>query len=94
MDRGRRKRKGRRWDSLALRIRERDDYECRVCGEWGNEVDHIVPVRQGGAMWDEDNLQVLCSPCHIQKTRKEHGGFAEGTEEWYGEWRRMLREAE
>ena len=27
-------------------------------------VDHEVPVEHGGAMWDEDNLQSLCSTCH------------------------------
>lgn len=33
------------------------------------ELDHIVPVAQGGAMWDEENLQVLCVPCHKEKTK-------------------------
>ena len=31
------KRKGWLWDRKALEIRERDDYTCRNCGEWGNE---------------------------------------------------------
>lgn len=33
------------------------------------EVDHIYPVAAGGPMWDEKNLQVLCNPCHKQKTK-------------------------
>lgn len=32
------------------------------------EIDHIIPVRQGGAVWDDDNLQALCKPCHSVKT--------------------------
>lgn len=84
--------RGREWDILALRMRERDDYTCRRCGEWGNEVDHIVPLRAGGAMWDEENLQVLCSECHIEKTRGEYGNRPMGGDEWYAEWRRLKRE--
>ena len=84
------RRRGRRWDNLALKIRERDDYTCQECGEWGNECDHIVPLRAGGAMWDESNLQILCSTCHVRKTRREHGKMTESHEEWYDEWLRLL----
>jgi 5-methylcytosine-specific restriction protein A len=34
-------------------------------------VDHIVPIDQGGAMWDEGNHQVLCAACHRRKTATE-----------------------
>ncbi|MCY3780026.1 MAG: HNH endonuclease signature motif containing protein [Chloroflexi bacterium] len=71
------KRKGPRWDALALQIRERDEHACQNCGERGNEVDHITPIRAGGAMWDPENLQVLCSSCHVRKTRREYGVFNE-----------------
>lgn len=33
------------------------------------EIDHIVPLALGGADTD-DNLQVLCSPCHSEKTTR------------------------
>jgi len=82
--------KGKKWHALVPIIRERDDYKCRRCGDWGKEVDHIVPIRAGGAMWDENNLQVLCTPCHIEKTRFEHGKAAKGTREWYAYWRELL----
>ena len=85
-------RKGRRWDKLAMKIRERDDYECQVCGDYGYEVDHIVPIQHGGAMWDWDNLQCICQGCHIEKTRKEVRNFARGGEEWYDEWKRLKKE--
>lgn len=34
------------------------------------ECDHIVPLWEGGTD-DEDNLQLLCRPCHKAKTREE-----------------------
>lgn len=34
----------------------------------GWDVDHIVPVAEGGGQCDLDNLQTLCMPCHRQKT--------------------------
>jgi 5-methylcytosine-specific restriction enzyme A len=34
-------------------------------------VDHIVPIRQGGAMWDPRNHQALCHDCHTRKTGRE-----------------------
>lgn len=42
---------------------------CERCGSPGPlEVDHIVPLRDGGAN-TRSNLQVLCKPCHLAKTR-------------------------
>jgi len=34
------------------------------------ELDHIVPLVDGGSH-DLDNLQTLCTPCHIKKTAEE-----------------------
>ena len=36
------------------------------------EVDHIAPLKAGGAPYDLDNLQALCRRCHIQKTAVEN----------------------
>ena len=80
------KRKGSRWDARALQIRERDDYTCQKCGQWGNEVDHIVAIRHGGTMWKGGNLQVLCSKCHRRKTDSEWNRDVEGTAEWREMW--------
>jgi len=41
------------------------------------EVDHIVPLRDGGGN-ELDNLQALCKSCHSRKTAREDGGFGEG----------------
>lgn len=36
------------------------------------EVDHVVPLVAGGAVYDPDNLQALCRDCHIAKTAAEN----------------------
>lgn len=62
-------------------------YLCAACcGEYtakNVEVDHITPIvdpKVGFINWDsfinnlfcsKDNLQVLCQPCHKEKTKKE-----------------------
>jgi 5-methylcytosine-specific restriction protein A len=45
---------------------------CAVCdANLATEVDHVVPLDQGGSEYDPGNLQPICSPCHIEKTRRE-----------------------
>ena len=44
---------------------------CASCGRPAEVVDHIVPVRQGGALLDDDNLQSLCQACHSRKSVRE-----------------------
>lgn len=62
-------------------VLERDDYTCQICGisrkyfddiapglgEYLRlEIDHIVPIAQGGKS-DESNLQCLCWRCNAAK---------------------------
>lgn len=44
------------------------------CGDEAKQVDHIVPINQGGAMLDTSNLQTLCVSCHAKKTANETFG--------------------
>ena len=49
------------------RILEKNLFACVECGATKNlELDHIIPVSQGGSD-DDDNLQILCSVCHHRK---------------------------
>lgn len=51
---------------------------CYICGvivepnsgEYGFELDHIVPLSEGGAD-DDSNLGVACIRCHRRKTAEE-----------------------
>ena len=49
---------------------------CRRCAAQGRVtaadlVDHIVPIADGGAVLDEENLQSLCRRCHDAKTAED-----------------------
>lgn len=48
---------------LRDQVFERDQRECVICGEEGNEIDHI-----NGPDNCLVNLQLLCSDCHRNKT--------------------------
>ena len=46
---------------------------CEECKRRGlvtpaTVVDHIVPINEGGAAMDMDNLQSLCDKCHNRKS--------------------------
>jgi len=66
------------WRRLRRMVLNREPL-CRECLKEGRltpatEVDHIVPLSQGGTN-DLENLQPLCHSCHSRKTAKEDGGF-------------------
>ena len=68
---------GTAWEKLRKYIIERDDGLCQSCMisgriSPGSEVDHITPKAKGGTD-DESNLQLLCTPCHAEKTLQETG---------------------
>lgn len=45
---------------------------CEICRmDNATMVDHIVPIKQGGAGLDPNNLQSLCQSCHNRKTARE-----------------------
>lgn len=52
------------------------DQVCQMCGEEGEEIDHILPVSMGGQT-EMANLQLLCKPCHTEKSRAERKGVSE-----------------
>ena len=54
-------------DKVRASILERDNYKCTACGSESDlEIDHIVPISQGGD-GGEDNLQTLCRSCNRRK---------------------------
>jgi len=62
------------WRAKRERILVRDAFRCRSCERvvYGHDanVDHIVPLEEGGRD-DDRNLQTLCRSCHGKKTREE-----------------------
>jgi 5-methylcytosine-specific restriction protein A len=78
-------RQSRGYDEDWLRVRllalQRDNYLCRCprCkgGELritvAQEVDHIVPLAQGGARLELDNLRSVNRECHKRITAEQRG---------------------
>lgn len=62
-------------EKVALRLWERCKGHCQNCqrkimaGE-KKHIDHEKPLADGGRH-AESNLQILCVPCHVQKTGEE-----------------------
>jgi 5-methylcytosine-specific restriction endonuclease McrA len=59
---------------------------CELCKAQGRvvpgvEVHHIADLADGGAPFDADNLQLLCTSCHsiITKTHRIKGCAADGS---------------
>ncbi len=66
---------GRPWEEIRQRVLKAHDYLCVRCAQskfprMAQEVDHIVPLEQGGSN-DDSNLQPLCAPHHAEKTAQE-----------------------
>lgn len=57
-----------RWKKL----RHRKFIANPVCEECGRKpthtIDHVVPINQGGAVFDFDKLRSLCKDCNLRKT--------------------------
>jgi 5-methylcytosine-specific restriction protein A len=61
----------RRWRVLSRKKLTADPI-CEYCGnELATDVDHVIPIEDGGDPWAWENLSSLCSPCHGQKTNRE-----------------------
>lgn len=64
---------------IRARLAARDGFVCRGCGVTADDritVDHIVSVANGGNS-DITNLQLLCSDCHAEKSRREFNQIPE-----------------
>jgi 5-methylcytosine-specific restriction endonuclease McrA len=66
---------GRQWQSFRLAFL-RSNPTCVRCGSKAEQVDHITPIRSGGALVDPANVQAMCSRCHSQKTRRQNKNVA------------------
>lgn len=67
------------WSSRRVRVLTRDRWRCQRCGARSElEVDHLVPVAQGGS-WEPENLWTLCRGCHRMKTYRDRLNGSEQT---------------
>ena len=63
LGRGYDRRERRLTDRIRQLVGSRDHGKCALCGEPGNEIDHI-----SGSSSELANLQLLCDACHNEKT--------------------------
>lgn len=67
-----------KWRKYRQALLMRRGSSCEVCGNvplFDRElhVDHIRPIAEGGEVYNEANLQILCIQCHGKKTAGERG---------------------
>lgn len=72
-----------RWQKIR-KIKLARNPLCEMCQSDGRTteailVDHVEPVRDGGAMFDITNLQSLCNQCHDVKTARDLENRASNT---------------
>jgi 5-methylcytosine-specific restriction protein A len=62
--------KSKAWEQLRNAFRTENPLCKNVdqCGGATHTVDHIIPIREGGAALDWYNLQPLCESCNASKT--------------------------
>lgn len=69
--------RGRKWVETRQRVAVDQQFRCQACGcvwlPWRDQVDHHVPLEQGGSN-DDSNLNLLCVDCHAVKTASEAKG--------------------
>ena len=58
------------WAKIRARVLRRDNSTCRYCGDAATEVDHVVPVSQGGTH-SLSNLVAACADCNAKKNIRE-----------------------
>ena len=64
------------WKKLRLYICESRFWTCEECGEYGDQVHHIIEItpeniNNPNITLNEENLQLLCEECHNGKRRTE-----------------------
>ena len=66
------------WRQVRLAVLERDGWRCQIAGERcmgvAREADHIVPWRQGGALYDLANLRAACKRCNASRVDRGERG--------------------
>lgn len=69
--------RGSRWSAIRRTVLREEPF-CQVCHkETSVEVDHILPLSEGGHPTARFNLQGICRACHDEKTRGEQQARAQ-----------------
>lgn len=79
-----------KWRKFRKRMLRRDGWLCVQCKSLGriraaDQLDHIVPIAQGGAEFSPINVQSLCKQCHHAKTLAERRAQGRGGKQTSGD---------
>lgn len=64
------------WRAVRSLVLARDRHTCRYCHRTAKTVDHVVPLAEGGARLDPNNLVACCLRCNSKRggaTRRPGG---------------------
>lgn len=65
-------RSGSREQKINRAVMERDEGRCHVCHLLGaDEVDHVIPLSEGGSDGMENRAPIHSEPCHRIKSAEE-----------------------
>jgi 5-methylcytosine-specific restriction endonuclease McrA len=56
------------WARIRQSVLHRDRHTCVYCGNPADQVDHVLPVSQGGSN-KRDNLVASCKRCNLSKNQ-------------------------
>ena len=54
------------------------------------ELDHVMPIADGGDLWDESNMSALCQACHDLKSAAETISRHEAEVPGRAAWRKRI----
>jgi 5-methylcytosine-specific restriction protein A len=62
------------WQSLRRAVLARDNHECQLkgprCTGRATQVDHVIPIADGGSWWSMGNLVASCARCNFGKAAR------------------------
>ena len=71
------------WRQVRRQVPNRDEYRCQEQGERcqgiADEIDHIVPWREGGAKYDMANLRASGKRCNVGRANSRRNTLADIT---------------
>ena len=70
------------WRAFIDQVKNERGWKCQRCAATGRGIrligDHIHEIRDGGAVFERQNIQLLCLPCHNTKTAQARTARREG----------------
>ena len=65
----------RRYKARRLQVLNASGWVCYYCGGEASQVDHVIPIANGGDPMSLDNLVAACKRCNLAKGKKSQGVF-------------------